>query len=119
MGKIETVDAYIQNAAEEARPILSEIRTLFTSTLPDAEEKISYNVPFYKYYGELGGYAAYKKHVSFGLGVDGFSDEMRERLESKGYKLGKGTMQIRFDQEVPRDEIIEMLRLKARVNEEK
>ena len=39
---------------------------IIRSAVPDAEETISWPVPFYRRNGALGGYAAYKKHVSFG-----------------------------------------------------
>ena len=74
---------------------------LIRSIVPDVEEGISYGVPFYKHHGEFGGFAAYKGHVSFGFGSDVLEAEDRAALEAGGYKLGKGTMQIRFDQDVP------------------
>ncbi|NHJ12027.1 MAG: DUF1801 domain-containing protein, partial [Candidatus Thorarchaeota archaeon] len=63
VSKPEDVDSYIANSDKEARPILEELRKIVQSTIPEAEEGISWNVPFYKYHGELVGFAAYKNHV--------------------------------------------------------
>ena len=99
--KPKDVDSYIANSGREARPILKEIREIIKSTIPKVEEGISWNVPFYKYHGELGGFAAYKNHVSLGFSAAVLQSKDREMLEKKGYKTGKRTMQIKFDQKVP------------------
>lgn len=117
MKKVKDVDTYIASSNTEARPILEELRELIKSTIPEAEEIIWYGVPFYKYHGELAGFAVYKKHVSFGFGADVLQSKDREMLEKKGYILGKGTMRIRFDQEVPTTAIKQILKAKAKKNE--
>lgn len=116
--KPETVDEYIASATFEAQPVLQKLRAIIRETIPDAEEKISYSVPFYKYCGEFVGFAAYAKHVSFGYGKDVLTDELETKLKSDGYRIGKGTLQIRFEQTVPEAEIKKILLLKARINRE-
>jgi uncharacterized protein YdhG (YjbR/CyaY superfamily) len=113
------VDSYIASAKEEARPKLEELRKLIKATIPEAEEKIWYNVPFYHYHGELAGFDALKNHVSFGFGGDVLESADRRMLEEKGYKLGKMTMRIKFDQEVPTAAIKKILKTKAKMNESK
>ncbi len=115
--KPKDVDSYIAGSSEEARPILDEIRNIIVSTVPEAEESISWNVPFYRYHGELVGFAAYKNHVSFGFGADVLQNEDRNLLEEKGYVIRKGTMQIKFGQQVPADAIKKLLNAKTRMNE--
>jgi uncharacterized protein YdhG (YjbR/CyaY superfamily) len=66
MKRSKEVDTYISDAGKEARPILRKLRSLFSITVPEAEEKISWDVPFYWWHGPLGGYAVYSKHVTFG-----------------------------------------------------
>ena len=109
-----SVDAYIASAPSEARPTLEALRELITSTVPDAEERISYGVPFYKFHGPIAGFAAYKAHVSFGLGGDPLAAEDREALERKGYATGKKTFQIRFEQKVPVADVKRMLKAEVR-----
>lgn len=119
MSKPKEVDSYIANSSIEARPILEGLRKIIKSTIPEVEEGISWNVPFYKYHGELVGFAAYKKHVSFGIGAAVLQNEDRKMLEEKGYKTGKGTIQIKFDQKIPTTEIRGLLKAKAKMNEAK
>ena len=119
MLKPKDVDSYIANSDKEARPKLEELRNIIKSTIPKAEEGIWYGVPFYRYHGELAGFAAYKNHVSFGFGTAVLQSKDRKMLEKKGYKTGKGTMQIKFDQKVPITAIKKILKEKAKMNEAK
>ncbi|HUZ45069.1 MAG TPA: DUF1801 domain-containing protein [Terriglobia bacterium] len=119
MYKAKDVDAYIANSAAEARPKLAELRQIIQSTIPKAEEKISWGVPFYRYQGPLVGFATFTKHVSFGLGLSGLETKDREMLEKKGYKTGKKIIQIRFDQKVPAAAIRRILKAQAKMNEAK
>jgi uncharacterized protein len=113
------VDSYIARSASQARPKLEELRKIIQSSIPKAEEKIWYGVPFYHYHGELAGFAAYKNHVSFGFGADVLQSSDRKALEDKGFIIGKATMQIRFDQKMPTTAIRRILKAKARMNEAK
>jgi uncharacterized protein YdhG (YjbR/CyaY superfamily) len=107
------VDAYIAAASSEARPTLTALRRLIRATVPDATEGISYGVPFYQRHGQLAGFAAYRRHVSFGPAGDPLAPADRELLEQGGYKTGTQTVQIRFDQEVPASVIERLLRVRA------
>lgn len=115
MSKPETVVDYIANSVSEARPVMEELRQIIKTTVPEAEEGISWNVPIYKYKGILTGFSVAKHHVSFG--ADSLKDEDREILKEKGYKTGKKTIQIRFDQEVPAEEIRKILLEQVKINE--
>ena len=110
------VDSYIAGSGREARPKLKEIRKIIRSAVPKAEEGISWGVPFYKYRGLLAGFAAFEKHVSFGFAF-ALRGKDRKTLEEKGYKTGKKTVQIRFDQKAPAAVIKRILREKAKMNE--
>jgi uncharacterized protein len=85
-----------------------ELRKIIKSTIPDVEEGRSWSEPFYKYHGVLAGFAAFKNHVSFGFATV-LQIEDRKMLEEKGYKTGKKTIQIRFDQKVPTTMIQQIL----------
>lgn len=113
--KPETIKDFIDGSPEESQKIMVELRQLMESTVPDAEGGISWNVPIYKYHGILAGFSLAKKHVSFG--IDSLSTEMREVLEEKGYKTGKKTIQIKFDQEVPFTELKQLILEQAKSNE--
>jgi len=61
------VDAYIDSAAEFARPVLAHVRALVHRTCPDVEETLKWRMPTFMYHGILCGMAAFKEHVSFGF----------------------------------------------------
>jgi hypothetical protein len=61
------VDAYIASAAPFARPILKKLRELFHAACPQVEERLKWRCPSFEYKGMLGGMAAFKRHVSWGL----------------------------------------------------
>ncbi|MEK6958851.1 MAG: DUF1801 domain-containing protein [archaeon] len=114
---VKTVEDYIANAPKEAQAKLKEVRAVTKSAVPKAEEKISWGVPFYRYHGALAGFASFKSHVSFGLGLAGLENKDREMLEKKGYVTGKKIIQIRFDQKVPSAVIKRILKAQAKMNE--
>jgi len=112
------VDSYIASSGIEARPHLKELRKIITSTIPNAEEGISWGVPFYKYHGVLAGFAPFTNHVDFGLAFV-LESKDRKMLEERGYTTGKKTIQIKFDQKVPTTAIRQILKAKAKMNEAK
>ncbi|MCL2037855.1 DUF1801 domain-containing protein [Candidatus Saccharibacteria bacterium] len=116
--KAKTVDDYIASSPKPAQPKLSELRALIRSTVPKTEEKIAWGVPFYRYHGALGGYATFTNHVSFGFTeILDLSKEERNELAEKGYKVGKKTIQIQFDQSIPADIIKRILKTRVAKNE--
>lgn len=65
------VDAYIAKAGAFARPLLLEMRRRIQRTVPDANETIKWNVPFYELNGKLlASMAAFKQHAKFGVWQD-------------------------------------------------
>src|SRR5688500_18434816 len=114
-----TVAKYISAAPEKARPHLKDIRAAIKSAVPKAEEEISWGKPYYKYHGMLGGFDAFKNHVSFEVWADELQDKERRALEERGYKTGKRTFQIAYDQKVPATLIKTVLKAKAKANEKK
>ncbi|MGZ3863684.1 MAG: iron chaperone [Bacteroidia bacterium] len=115
--KHKDVGSYIASASPEAISLLEELRLLIRSTVPQAEESISWNVPFYKYNGPLAGFAVYKNHVSLGFATDSIENDFRAALEKKGYATGSKTIQIKFDQKLPVTILKKILKAKAKINE--
>src|SRR5690606_12687062 len=100
---------------EESQGIMLKLKKLIEATEPNAESGISWNVPIYKYNGILAGFSLAKKHVSFG--IDSLTTKARNILEEKGYKTGEKTIQIKFDQNVPSEEIEQLIKEQAKLNE--
>ena len=116
MRKASNVDAYITQAPVEAQPKLRELRDSIRLILPQAEEKIWYGVPFYHERGEVVGFSLAKHHVSVGMGAKVLTGVRRQKLEKSGYRTGKGTVQVRFDQAIPVTLFREMLEEKLKLN---
>jgi uncharacterized protein YdeI (YjbR/CyaY-like superfamily) len=74
------VDAYIAKSAEFAKPILSYLRDVVHSAVPDVEETIKWGAPHFDYKGMILGIAAFKGHCAVHfwkgslIGVDGYGD---------------------------------------------
>ena len=101
---------------EAARVKLEQTRAVVKATVTNADETISWGVPFYKYQGLLIGFAMGNGYVSFGL-VFALQPEDAKELEANGYKTAKKTFRIRFDQKVPTAIIKRMLKSQAKMNE--
>ena len=67
MRAFKDVDDYIASASDVTRPILVKLRRIFQRASPKLEEAIKWGVPCYVCKGPVGGFAAYKQHVSWGL----------------------------------------------------
>jgi uncharacterized protein YdhG (YjbR/CyaY superfamily) len=95
-----TIDEYIATFPLEIQTILQTVRSTIRDVVPDAEEKISYQMPTFYLHGNLVHFAAFKNHIGFyptPTGVDAF----QERLSL--YKGAKGSVQFPLDQPMPLD----------------
>jgi uncharacterized protein YdeI (YjbR/CyaY-like superfamily) len=61
------VDAYIKKAKPFAQPILTHLRKVVRSAVPDVEETMKWSAPHFDYKGMFCGFAAFKEHVGFGF----------------------------------------------------
>ena len=61
------VDAYIEQAADFARPILKRVRKAFHKGCPEVHEAIKWGKPHFDHQGMLGGMAAFQAHVTVGF----------------------------------------------------
>ena len=74
------IDAYIENSARFARPILAHIREIVHEACPDVEETMKWSFPHFMHHGTLCSMASFKAHCAFGfwkssLVMDGPGDE--------------------------------------------
>ena len=112
--KATDVDSYIEMAAETARPILKQLRQIITSAAPEAEESISYGMPYYRYHGRLAYFAAHKNHV----GLYALGPASRYPDELKPFVTGKGTLQFRLGESVPEKPIRDLVEARVSQNHE-
>lgn len=109
----KTIEEYIQSFPSEIQVILSEIRKAISEELPDAEEKISYQMPTFFLNGNVVHFAAFKNHIGFyplPSGMEFFSEELSK------YKTGKGSIQFPLDQPMPIELIKRIARFRANEN---
>ena len=93
-----SIDEYIANFPAEVQKILGELRAVIKAAAPDAEERISYQIPTFTLKGNLVHFAAYKKHIGFyptSSGIQAFKHELSI------YEGGKGTVQFPIDKPLP------------------
>ena len=114
--KAKTVDEFVAEAPEAARPVLEHIRTVVKKAIPNVEETMGYGKPYYKYHGWMTGVTLYTKHLGVEI-WDGLSAEDREELEALGYKTGSKNFQIQYGQEVPTEMLIKLVSAQAKRNE--
>jgi uncharacterized protein YdhG (YjbR/CyaY superfamily) len=95
-GGFNSIDEYIATFPEDVQKKLEELRATIKACAPDAEEKISYQMPTFALKGNLVHFAAYKNHIGFyptPSGIQAFKQELSI------YEGAKGT--VRFPIEAP------------------
>ena len=98
---ITTIDQYIANAPDDARPILTKIRTMIRGLAPAATEAISYQMPTFKLDGKnLVHFAAFTHHIGFYPTPSG-TKRFQDRLAP--YKHAKGSIQFQLTEPIPYD----------------
>lgn len=94
--RAKTFDGFLEGLSPEKRAAFENLRKTIRSTVPNAEECISYGIPAFRLNGKfLVGLGAGADHCSFypGSVLDDFRDEL------KGYDTSRGT--IRFQPRKP------------------
>ena len=95
-----TIADYIQAAPYEGQPHLHRLYAIIKSVAPEAGETINWGAPFFVEPRFLFAFSAHKAHLNFAptaAGLAPFSEEL------KGYKTGKGTLQIPYNKPLPED----------------
>lgn len=63
----KNIDAYIEQAAPFAQPILEHLRALVHKACPEVEESIKWGFPNFQYKGMMCHMASFKQHCVFGF----------------------------------------------------
>jgi uncharacterized protein YdeI (YjbR/CyaY-like superfamily) len=61
------VDAYIAKSADFAKPILTHLRKLVHTAVPDIEEDMKWSFPHFMHHGMVCSMASFKSHCAFGF----------------------------------------------------
>src|SRR3954454_17859526 len=96
-----SIDEYIAGFPAETQDVLQELRRRVHAALPDAEARISYQIPTFAIDGQSVIYiAGWKKHVSIYPIPEG-DPELDADLEP--YLSGQGTIKLPLDAPLPWD----------------
>lgn len=112
----KSIEEYIMKFPPEIQEILESLRKVIKELAPDAEEKISYQMPTFVLYGNLVHFAAFKNHIGFypaPSGINAFKEELSE------YKGGKGSIQFPLEKPLPYDLIRKIVKFRVAENIEK
>lgn len=83
------IDAYIENAADFAKPILEHLRALIHEACPFVEEHMKWSMPGFGYKGLFCGFAAYKHYCRFGFWKASLIDDPYGLLQATGSFMGE------------------------------
>jgi uncharacterized protein YdhG (YjbR/CyaY superfamily) len=114
--EFHTIDAYIALFPTEVQKILEEMRAVIKTAAPEAEEKISYQMPTFAQKGNLVHFAAHKNHIGFypnPSGIEKFRAELTE------YETSKGAIQFPYGKPIPYDLVHRIVAFRVRENLEK
>jgi uncharacterized protein YdhG (YjbR/CyaY superfamily) len=111
----KAIDEYIAAFSPEIRSILEKIRVAIRKAAPNAEERISYQMPTFALEGKaLVYFGAFKNHIGFYPPV---RDE-KLRGETSIYEGAKGNLRFPLDEPIPYTLISKIVKVRVRENQE-
>ncbi len=114
--KPKTVADYIAQAPDELQEKLKTLQETIKETVPEAEEKLSYGMPYYGYKGRLVYFAYAKHHIGIYLPPP-VVDDHKEDL--KKYVTSTSAVQFPHDEDLPLPLIKKLVLARKKINEEK
>ena len=109
----KAIDDYIAAFPPEIQQKLTALRKVIRETAPEAEEKISYQMPTFAQNGNLVHFAAFKNHIGFypaPSGIENFQEQLAR------YKSSKGAIQFPLDEEIPLGLVREIVKFRLAEN---
>lgn len=116
MAKPTTVVSYIATAPKALQSRLRSLRSLIKKIAPHAEEKLSYGMPYYGYYGRLVYFAAFKKHIGLYIPPPIIPDHKKALAK---YVTALSTVQFPHDKPLPLLLIAKLIKARVKYNEAK
>ena len=110
------IDAYLAAVPEPKRSTLEAMRRRILAIVPDAEQKISYQMPAFAVGGKVvAGFAAFKNHLAF-LPHSGRVLSQLDR-ELAGFVRTPGSLHFAIDQPLSEELVAALIEAKMRVLE--
>jgi uncharacterized protein YdhG (YjbR/CyaY superfamily) len=114
--KYQSIDEYLDSTPQDLRNKLQILRSTIQEAAPDSTEAICYQMPTFKFNGNLVHFAAYKSHIGFYPGhsaIQAFGDELAP------YNLSKGTIRFTLEDEIPLNLIFRIVKFRVEQNKSK
>jgi uncharacterized protein YdhG (YjbR/CyaY superfamily) len=109
-----SIDEYISSFPENVQKIMNQLRETIKAAAPEAEEKISYNMPTFTLNGKyLVYFSGWKNHIAF-YGAPRGNPDFKDDLSA--YESGAGTLQFPYDKPMPYDLITKIVKFRAAEN---
>ena len=93
-----SIDEYIATFPKEIQRILQSLRATIKAAAPEAEEKISYQMPTFALHGNLVHFAAWKTHIGFYPAPSGIQEFAQELAKYEG---AKGSIKFPLNEPLP------------------
>lgn len=109
-----SIDAYIALFSPDIQAKLDELRAVIKAAAPEAEEKISYQMPTFFLHGNLVHFAVHKSHIGFypaPSGIENFKQELSP------YHSSKGAVQFPIDQPLPLELVSKIVKFRVAENQ--
>ena len=108
-----SIDEYISIFPQEVQKKLIELRATIRASAPEAEEKISYQMPTFALKGNLVHFAAYQKHIGFYPAPSGIQEFKKELSVYEG---AKGSVKFPIDKPLPLELISKIVKFRVSEN---
>ena len=108
-----SIDEYNATFPAETQKILQALRATIKAAAPDADEKISYQMPTFALKGNLVHFAAHKNHIGFyptPSGIEAFKQELSL------YEGAKGSIRFPIEEPLPLELISEIVKFRVAEN---
>ncbi len=110
---VQSIDAYIATFPQDIQALLETLRAAIRAAAPNAEERISYQMPTFFLNGNVVHFAAHPNHIGFyptPSGIDAFKQELAI------YKGAKGSVQFPINQPLPLELVSRIVQYRVSVN---
>ena len=95
------VDAYLETVPEFALPMLERVRKAFHRGCPSVVETMKWSRPHFEHHGLLGGFSAFKAHVTFGFWRGKDLDDPEAILQQVGEATGMAAIKVQDLKDLP------------------
>lgn len=112
----QTIDEYIARYPADVQARLQTMRETIHAAAPQAQEKISYQMPTFYLDGNLVHFAAHTNHIGFypvPTGIEAFKQELSPYIQ------GKGSVQFPNDQPLPLELVSKIVKFRVEENQAK